>query len=200
MQKAANYKKARLLSIYVVILMVCISLLWFSFHFDEPIPTIAERSLHLPQRAIENSLMPIHLHIPTIDLKAGIQKVGLTKTGLMGVPNDPDHTGWYELGSYPGQVGSAVIDGHVDSPKGAAVFAELHKLEPGDIVMIQDVQAETLSFVVRETRIYDAQADTTEVFTSNDGKAHLNLITCGGVWDKASNSYPERLVVFTDKQ
>jgi len=35
---------------------------------------------------------------------------------------------------------------------------------------------------------------------SSDAKAHLNLITCEGVWDKVSKSYSKRLVVFTDRE
>ncbi|PIZ82226.1 MAG: class F sortase, partial [Parcubacteria group bacterium CG_4_10_14_0_2_um_filter_41_6] len=42
--------------------------------------------------------------------------------------------------------------------------------------------------------------DVPEVFNSSDGKAHLNLITCTGVWNKEDNAFSERLVVFTDKE
>jgi hypothetical protein len=32
------------------------------------------------------------------------------------------------------------------------------------------------------------------------GKVHLNLITCGGVWDKVGKSYSNRIVVFADME
>jgi len=35
---------------------------------------------------------------------------------------------------------------------------------------------------------------------SNDGKAHLNLITCAGVWDEVEKSHSSRLVVFADME
>ncbi|MFZ2299818.1 MAG: class F sortase [Candidatus Moraniibacteriota bacterium] len=54
--------------------------------------------------------------------------------------------------------------------------------------------------MVRESRSFDPDADALDVFSSDDGKAHLNLITCEGVWDKASKRYSKRLVVFTDKE
>ena len=55
------------------------------------------------------------------------------------------------------------------------------------------------SFVVRESRKYNVAADATAVFISNDGKAHLNLITCNGAWDARAKTYTKRLVVFADK-
>ena len=57
----------------------------------------------------------------------------------------------------------------------------------------------TNTFVVRESKIYSDVADATDVFTSNDGLSHLNLITCTGVYNKINNSYSSRLIVFTDK-
>ncbi len=103
------------------------------------------------------------------------------------------------MGRVPGEVGSAVIDGHSgwkdDVP---AVFDSLHKLKKGDKIFIENEQGKILVFVVREIRKYDPSADTEEVFFSSDSKAHLNLITCEGTWNAATQSHSERLVVFTD--
>jgi len=149
----------------------------------------------MPAQEVELSL---RLQIARISVDAPIQNVGLAADGSMDVPKNPFNTGWYELGSRPGEIGSAVITGHVDSPTGApAVFADLDKLTIGDIITIEN-EGVSLSFRVREIRIYPAQADATEVFTSTDGKAHLNLITCNGTWDADMNQYTDRLVIFTD--
>lgn len=48
-------------------------------------------------------------------------------------------------------------------------------------------------------KTYPAAAIVPEIFTSKDGKAHLNLITCGGVWNKLTKHYPDRLVIFTER-
>ncbi len=77
------------------------------------------------------------------------------------------------------------------------MFHELHTLRKGDTVSIEDAQGVIITFIVTKLRIYDADADTSSVFRSSDGRSHLNIITC--VWDKKSNTYPQRLVVFTDK-
>ncbi len=98
-------------------------------------------------------------------------------------------------------MGSAVMAGHYgwlnNSP---AIFDNLSKLQTGDKVYIEDDKGLVISFVVREIRSYDPKADATDVFSSSDGKSHLNLITCEGIWNKASGSYSKRLVVFTDKE
>lgn len=142
--------------------------------------------------------LPMRLQISRIGVDAPIQNVGLAADGSMDVPKNPFNTGWYELGSRPGEIGSAVITGHVDSLTGdPAVFADLDKLTIGDIITIEN-EGVSLSFRVREIRIYPAQADATEVFISTDGKAHLNLITCNGTWDTDTNQYTDRLVIFTD--
>ena len=73
-------------------------------------------------------------------------------------------------------------------------------LQRGDEIEIEDDAGTVVSFVVRESRTYDAAADATDVFVSDDGIAHLNLITCGGTWDKRAGQYPERLVVFADRK
>jgi len=144
--------------------------------------------------------VPVHIEIPSIAVDAAIERVALAKDGSMDVPKRPLDTAWYEPGPRPGEAGSAAIAGHVDDIHGAAaVFADLHKVEPGDTIVVRDDKGTSTSFVVRESRKYDASADATAVFTSNDGKAHLNLITCDGTWDKRAKTYSKRLVVFADK-
>ena len=59
--------------------------------------------------------------------------------------------------------------------------------------------ASHIYFVVRKIQSYDPGEDASEVFVSNDGKPHLNLITCDGVWDKQAKQYSKRLVVFSDR-
>ena len=100
-------------------------------------------------------------------------------------------------GPLPGEKGSAVVSGHIDGESGeVGVFNNLHKLKKGDVLYIEDDKGITTAFVVRESRIYDP-GYAEEVFSSNDS-AHLNLVTCDGVWDGVKKSYTKRLVVFGD--
>ena len=104
------------------------------------------------------------------------------------------------MGPIPGELGSSIIDGHSGWKNGIpAVFDNLYKLKKGDNIYVEDKNGKVSTFVVRETKMYDSKANPAEVFVSNDGKAHLNLITCAGVWDNTLKSHSSRLVVFTDK-
>lgn len=140
---------------------------------------------------------PLRLIIPLINVDANIQQLGVTSKGEMEVPSNSIDVGWFKLGSRPGEKGSAVITGHFNGENGeVGVFANLYKLKKGDKVYIKDDKGKSVIFAVWESRIYDpGYAD--DVFGRNDS-AHLNLVTCDGVWDGAKKSYNERLVVFTD--
>lgn len=144
---------------------------------------------------------PVRLMIPSINVDDFVEYVGRTPTGAMDVPKNPANVAWYMLGPKPNAVGSAVIAGHSGWANGKpAAFDHLYKLKKGDKVYIKDDKGIVSTFVVRETRNYDPTADTEGVFTSDDGGVHLNLITCGGVWDPVAQASPNRLVVFTDKE
>jgi len=143
--------------------------------------------------------LPVRLKIPSINIDAGVQYLGVNSKGEMEVPSNIVDVGWFELGPKPGEKGSAVIAGHFNGESGeAGIFAELYKLKSGDRVEVEDEKGIKTIFVVRESRIYNpGYAD--EVFGSNDN-VHLNLITCDGYWDGTKKSFSKRLVVFTDRE
>lgn len=143
--------------------------------------------------------LPIRLEIPSIKVNAGIEEVGRTPQGAMDVPSHPSTTAWYNLGPRPGEVGSAVIAGHYGWYNNIpAIFDNLHKIKIGDNLSVVDDAGQTLHFVVRELRSYTLSENPSDVFNSDDGQTHLNLVTCQGAWNAAQKSYPKRLVVFTD--
>lgn len=149
------------------------------------------------QRLAEQGFL-VRLKIPKLEIDVDIEHVGLTLTGAMDVPKDLWDVAWFRLGPRPGEEGSAVIAGHRDSANGkAAVFYYLDKLVPGDLILVEDDKGESLTFIMREARIYASDAETTEVFSSESG-IHLNLITCDGPWNKSKKNYEKRLVIFTD--
>ncbi|MFH0928103.1 MAG: class F sortase [bacterium] len=144
--------------------------------------------------------LPVRLQIPSIAVNAAIEKVALTADGAMDVPKDPMSAGWYVFGPRPGESGSAVIAGHLNWWHGAkGVFERLGAVKPGDLVIVEDDTGANSSFIVRESRKLDAKADTSEIFNPKDGKTHLNIVTCDGIWDNRARQYTKRLVVFTDK-
>jgi sortase (surface protein transpeptidase) len=144
---------------------------------------------------------PERLVIPAIAVDTAIELVGLASDGTatMGVPSRVDTVGWYKHGVRPGMRGSAVIAGH-RSGKGVpeAVFYDLRTLEIGDEVVIMSADRIEDIFQVVRIETYDFDADTAEVFVSNDGTARLNLITCGGEWLPDEKVFDQRVVVFTE--
>ena len=142
--------------------------------------------------------LPVHLQIPSIGVDSFIEDAYITPDGNMEVPSGTVDVAWFALGPHPGQVGSAVIGGHFGIENGTPfVFYNLSKLKVGDNIYTIDDKGNTTKFVVNSTALFAANADATTVFTSNDGLAHLNLITCEGIWNEISGEYPQRTVVFT---
>lgn len=145
---------------------------------------------------------PVRLKIPSINVDAIVESLALAPDGTMDTPKGPDTVAWFELGSLPGEIGSAVITGHYGTWKNGqgSVFDNLHKLQLGDKIYIEDDNGMNVTFVVREQRSLEPNTDTTNIFSSEDEKAHLNLITCKGFWNKDSKSYSKRLIIFADKE
>lgn len=143
--------------------------------------------------------MPVRLKIPSINVDATVEYVGLTSSGAIDVPKNSTDVAWFNLGPRPGENGSAVITGHYGwKRENKSAFDNLFKVHKGDKLYVEDGKGKIISFVVRESRRYDPNANASDVFESSDGKAHLNLITCEGDWDKDSKSYSKRLVIFAD--
>jgi len=148
-----------------------------------------------------SSGLPVRLKIPKINVDAAFEYVGLVPNGAMGAPKGPTHVAWFDLGPRPGEKGSSVVDGHFGWQNNIpAAFDNLDKLRKGDKLYVEDDKGTTTIFVVRELRAYGKNDDSSSVFRSSDGKSHLNLITCDGVWNETEQSYSDRLVVFTDKE
>ncbi|MDO8571133.1 MAG: class F sortase [bacterium] len=205
-------KKIRILQIILAALVAGDFLLWHNvFTYNTLLPIIGKRvegtivrinirpDVLLPVTQERSSAIPLRIEIPSIAINAPIEQVTVMADGSMGTPKRPFNTAWYALGPRPGETGSAVIAGHVDWVNGAtAVFENLHKVKPGDKIIIQDDKGTPIFFVVRKSKMYTATANAVDVFSSSDGGAHLNIITCYGTWDKSTKQYSERLVVFAD--
>lgn len=145
--------------------------------------------------------LPTRLKIPKIKVNVVFEYVGLTPEGAMGVPKNQKNIAWFEIGPRPGEIGNAVVSGHYGWKGGKpSAFDNLYKLRPGDKIYVEDEKGVTTTFVVRESKRYKPNDDASDVFISSDDKAHLNLITCEGIWDKIAKQYSKRLVVFADKE
>jgi sortase (surface protein transpeptidase) len=153
-----------------------------------PSPTLAPTPTIAPPR---------QLIVPKLNLTTDIEYVGLDDNQRMDVPQDWNQVAWYQLGPKPGEQGSAVIAGHLDSPTGPSVFYHLNQLEPGDLIHTIDTLGQEHQFIVFDKATYsDANFPISLVFSQADAR-RLNLITCSGQFDKQTQNYSNRLVVFT---
>ncbi|WP_298788787.1 class F sortase [uncultured Marinococcus sp.] len=141
---------------------------------------------------------PEKLLIPSIDVEANLQGVGVLDNGQMGVPDSAEGVGWFEPGVTPGEEGNAVMAGHVDSKSGPAVFFDLEDMEAGDEVQVTNEDDQELAFTVTKVVSYPRKdAPIEDIFGSSDGR-HLQLITCTGTFKQAQGTHDERLVVYTE--
>ena len=165
-----------------------------------PIPT-ETTSFASIESPVQAAALPVRLRIPAIGVSASLETVGLTKGGDVDVPKNPIHAAWFDKGPLPGASGNAVIDGHYGWWENgtAAVFNNLSQLKKGDVVYVDDANGHTLAFTVQRLQNYGENEKASDVFIASDGRPHLNLITCTGVWNAAQQSYSKRLVVFTDE-
>lgn len=164
------------------------------------LPITANTALLLENKK-ENLGLPVHIKIPSLKIDAPFEYVGLTSDGAMDVPKGPANVAWFDLGPLPGEIGSAVIAGHSGyKDNRPAVFDSLYKLKKGDKIYVEDAKGMMITFVVRESRKYNPKSNPPEVFNSNDGQSHLNLVTCIGDWDEINKTHSNRLVVFTDRE
>ncbi|WP_084436377.1 class F sortase [Aldersonia kunmingensis] len=140
---------------------------------------------------------PQALRVPAINLSIPLITLGLNADGTVEVPTDFAQAGWYREGPTPGEPGSAVILGHVDSYQGPAVFYHLHDLRPGDRIEVTREDGSIAEFAVTKTATYPkTQFPAEQVYANNDG-SHLQLVTCGGAFDSQARSYLSNVVVYT---
>ena len=147
----------------------------------------------------QNPTYPVKISIESIGVYAPVESVGILSEA-MAVPTSGNNVGWYSLGAQPGDIGTAVLAGHVNWMNGEdAVFTHLDSIQIDDIVSITNNYGYTNSFIVRKIKNYPFNSDTREIFSSTDGLSHLNLITCTGTWNKRLGTHNSRLVIFTEK-
>ena len=170
---------------------------------DAPTPVADPASIVIPKIGATSTLTPLGLTDDCPD--------GVTPPCLAAPPLDqPLQAGWYagqdpafdgdEI--QPGEVGPAVIAGHVDGygPDGRkgypGIFAELGKLAPGDEILVDRKDGSRLRFVVTAVQSYaKARFPTEQVYGPTDVPA-LRLITCGGGF--ANGHYLNNEIVWAD--
>ncbi len=160
-------------------------------------PLAAVRRFRSARRA-RRVAAPTRVRIPAIDVDSSLQRLGLDDDGSIRVPDRWGRAGWYVIGPRPGQVGPAVILGHVDSRAGPAVFYRLRELRRGDEILIDRRDGTRITFVVRRVERHAKTRFPTDDVYLPTLEPTLRLVTCTGTFDAATRHYRDNLVVFAD--
>ncbi|MEU4624834.1 class F sortase [Actinoplanes sp. NPDC023801] len=143
--------------------------------------------------------VPVALDIPAIKLRTPVTAMGLRRDGTIDVPpllaDAP--AGWYRHSPSPGEVGAAVLVGHVDTAReGPAVFYRLRELGPGNTISVRRADGTLTDFVVTRVAMHPKNQFPSDDVYGPVEDPELRLITCGGVFDRSRGSYRNNVVVF----
>lgn len=142
---------------------------------------------------------PVSVDIPAIGVHSVLLHLGVKPDGTMQVPplHGPSLAAWYKYSVTPGEIGTAVIEGHVDTKQGPAVFFRLGALRPGDLINVRRADGITAVFRVTGVRQYlKSKFPARTVYRDATRFAALRLITCGGAFDYTTSQYLSSTVVF----
>ena len=168
-----------------------------------PVPT-ARRSTTSTGRSVRDRTAglvlpeskPLSVAIPRIGVRSRLVELGLDHDGAMQVPQDPSLAGWFTHSAAPGELGPAVIAGHVTWDRAPAVFSRLGDLRRGDVVTVKRKDGKTAVFTVDRVARYSKSRFPSDAVYGTIDHAGLRLITCGGTYDTVRHRYLDNVVVF----
>ena len=141
---------------------------------------------------------PTSVSIPSLGVTSSVIDLGLQPDDTMEVPQDATSTGWFTGSPTPGELGPAVLAGHVTWDKKPAVFFELGSMRDGQRVEVSRADGSTAVFEVTDVGQYPkTDFPTDEVYGEVDHAA-LRLITCGGHFDGETGHHVDNVVVYAE--
>ncbi|CAL9639932.1 class F sortase [Streptomyces sp. enrichment culture] len=147
---------------------------------------------HLPRSK------PVRLRIPEISVDAPFVALSIGPSGQLEPPpaDDVNLVGWHAAGPSPGERGTSIIAGHVDTATSPAVFVDLGELEKGDVFHVDRADGRRATFVVDSVETFDKDEFPDQRVYADTEQAQVRLITCAGDYDRTVKDYTDNLVVF----
>ena len=181
---------------------------WYSLTHNSS-PTISANTVAVstdtpdetqPTEACENYTVgpkvPRTITIESIGVDGCIERVGVDQNKLVAVPTNIHLAGWYEESVLPGEVGVSLIDGHVLGRYNDAIFAKLGTVTPGAVISIEFGDGSSKKFEIFSLNTYDLEKAQSEFLKQAQGvEKQLTLITCGGDFDRAAQTYNKRVII-----
>lgn len=150
-----------------------------------------------PSPVARTDALATRVQIAAIGVDAPLELLSLEAgTDALTPPTAWLSAGWYQNGTVPGDVGPAVIAGHVDSVTKPAVFARLGQLRPGDLIRVTLSTGAVKVFTVDSLTSASKKEFPTERVYGPTPTAQLRLITCDGVFVPGTGHYLDNLIVF----
>lgn len=141
---------------------------------------------------------PTRVRIPAIRVNAPLVGLSLTSGGQLASPPETDRNlaGWYQDGTTPGSIGTAIIGGHVDTHAGQAVFYNLGALRKGALIDIDRADGTVARFTIDAVEAYTSKQFPDRKVYGAAQRPELRLITCGAGFDKRRRQYLGNVVAF----
>ncbi|MFH8621208.1 class F sortase [Streptomyces vietnamensis] len=141
---------------------------------------------------------PTRLRIPRIGVDAPFTGLKIGPSGALEPPpaDDTNLVGWQESGISPGERGTSIIAGHLDTATAPAVFARLDELKAGDTFEVSRADGTTAAFLIDSVEQFDKDDFPNQRVYEDTPDALVRLITCAGPYDRKAKDYTENLVVF----
>ncbi|MEJ2871536.1 class F sortase [Actinomycetospora sp. OC33-EN08] len=152
---------------------------------------------HLDRTPLPSS-DPVGITVGSIDACSSLLPVGVDAQKRIEVPSvhTPEQAGWYRLGPTPGELGPAVVVGHINGDGRDGVFADLDDVERGDRIAVGRRDGRTAFFTVTNVVQVDKDAFPTTAVYGDTRDAQLRLITCGGALDRSARRYDDNVILF----
>lgn len=141
---------------------------------------------------------PTRLTIRKIGVNAPFTPLAMNAAGVLQPPpaSNRNLAGWYQGGPTPGEIGNAIVAGHVDTKTGPAVFFLLAYLKKGDTADITRADGTVATFTVDDVETFSKGAFPDQQVYGDTPDAELRIITCGGAFDRKKQDYEANVVVF----
>ncbi len=142
---------------------------------------------------------PVAVRIRSSDISSDLHPLGLTEDGVLDVPSGDlyNQAAWYEGSPTPGEIGPAVIEGHVTSQGSVpSVFFELGSVAVGDEIEVDREDGSTATFEVYDTGSFPKDDFPSLGVYGRTNYAELRVITCGGDYSAEQRRHVDNVVVF----
>ncbi len=141
---------------------------------------------------------PVRVQIPAIGVDSALMQLGLQVDGSLQVPPSGFPAGWYTGAPTPGELGPAILAGHVDWGGQPGVFYRLRDLQPGAEITVTRQDGIVTVFRVTQVKQYPKDEFPTDVVYGDLDHPGLRLITCGGSFDRDTRNYDDNIIAFAD--